>query len=384
MADVQREIDIPDSDVSPLEEGAATNTRNEQEMQSKVDKLVAQSQSARKQLTQTIVSKTASAPRDQTSTAAAAAGAATPGAASSIASPPPKPAQSAAASSAAPTASATTSVAISSTYVKPIASVNATPNAAGMHGGIFAVPDWVRLHPTVGAYFAEIIGTFIFVLTIALVEVNNPTLPGQKDTNTSPIPIGFTLTVMVFTFGYISGGHFNPAVSLAVTVAKNAEFGYVRCGIYMACQVGAALGAGIVAMIIQGTNDIIVPDVNNDADYIRKGLFAELIYTFALATVVLNVAYSRQKENFFYGFAIGFIVISGASAVGGVSGGAFNPAVATGLQAAVCIVGRCTALMHFWLYWVAPCLGAIFAGLLFSAQWEPEAALEGNGDRVIR
>lgn len=232
-----------------------------------------------------------------------------------------------------------------------------------------AVPDWVILHPLLGAYLSEIIGTFAFVLTIALVQANSVVIKGQNDTNMTFMAIGMMLMCMVFTFGYISGGHFNPAITFAVVVARKIDL--PRAVGYIICQCGAALGAGIVAMIIQGNNDIIVPNIGNDQQYLSGGLFSELIYTFALATVVLNVAYSVQKANFFYGFAIGMTVAAGAASVGRISGGAFNPAVATGLQVAVCLTGDCSAITSFWVYWLAPLVGAAIAAFFFSQIAQP-------------
>ena len=257
---------------------------------------------------------------------------------------------------------------------QPAAKVDATrpENMAAREGDVFdlykllAIPDWVRLHPLLGAYLAEGIGTFLFTLTIALVEINNPVVEGHNETNIAPIPIGFMLMGMVFSFGYISGGHFNPAVTTAVFLSRGISF--ARAVAYIICQCGAALGAGIVAMLIQGDVNIVVPDVKNNGDYIRKGVFSELIFTFALTTTVLHVAYSRQKENFFYGFAIGMVITAGVASVGGVSGGVFNPAIATGLDVAVCLVGNCTPVIHFWLYWVAPMLGAALSAFLFVQQ----------------
>jgi glycerol uptake facilitator-like aquaporin len=233
-----------------------------------------------------------------------------------------------------------------------------------------AVPDWVVLHPLLGSYLAEGIGTFAFVLTIALVQVNNVNLFNAVDTNMTCLPIGMMLMCMVFTFGYISGGHFNPAVTIAVALARKIDF--KRAVGYIIAQVGAAFGAGIVAMIIKGSNDIVVPHIKNGSSYTSSGLFVELIYTFALATVVLNVAYSVQKGNFFYGFAIGMTVTAGAAGAGNISGGSFNPALATGLQLAVCLTGSCSTISDFWLYWVAPIFGACIAALLFSQLAQPE------------
>ena len=99
---------------------------------------------------------------------------------------------------------------------------------------------------------------------------------------------------------------------------------------------------------------------------IWQALCAELVYTFALANVVLHVAYSRQRSNDFYGFAIGMVVLAAAFSVGGFTGGAFNPAVATGIQLVRCFTGDCKPLVHVWLYWVAPLGGAFLGGLLYN------------------
>ena len=67
-----------------------------------------------------------------------------------------------------------------------------------------------------------------------------------------------------------------------------------------------------------------------------------------------QVACSRQKDNHFYGFAIGMTVLSGAMTVGSVSGGAFNPAVSTGLQLVKCVVAsRCQSFSYIWMYWIS-------------------------------
>ncbi|ESL11134.1 aquaporin-like protein [Trypanosoma rangeli SC58] len=234
---------------------------------------------------------------------------------------------------------------------------------------IFYVPDWVRLHPLLGSYVAEAFGTFACVLTLSLVSVRNQSIFDEgKDTNVTALPIGFMFMCMVFTFGYISGGHFNPAVTLAVFLVQKLDF--VRAAGYVICQTGAATGAGLVAMVIQGSTDIFVPYV--DRAYVSSGIFSELIFTFAVATVVLNVAYSRQSGNFFYGFAIGMTVAAGSAAVGRISGGAFNPAAATGLQLALCLTGNCDPLASFWVYWMAPLVGSVIAALLYSQISQPE------------
>ena len=91
-------------------------------------------------------------------------------------------------------------------------------------------------------------------------------------------------------------------------------------------------------------------------------VITELTYTFALASVVLHVATTKAQEgNSFFGLAIGFTVAAAAVAAGGVSGGAFNPAVGTALPA---VHGHGKDI---WIYWVGPLVGAAIAGLLFRA-----------------
>ncbi|KAH9578691.1 Major intrinsic protein [Trypanosoma melophagium] len=245
---------------------------------------------------------------------------------------------------------------------------------------ILYVPDWVRLHPLLGSYVAEAFGTFACVLTLSLVSVRNQSIFQNKDeTNMTSLPIGFMFMCMVFTFGYISGGHFNPAVTLAVFLVRKIDL--VRALGYLICQTGAALGAGLVAMAIQGSTEVFVPKV--DSIYVSSGIFSELIYTFAVATVVLNVAYSRQSGNFFYGFAIGMTIAAGSASVGRISGGAFNPAAATGLQLALCLTGNCDPLGSFWVYWMAPLVGSVVASILYSQITQPEDTHALNDAEVL-
>lgn len=202
---------------------------------------------------------------------------------------------------------------------------------------------------------AEFMGTFLFVLTIPLASIGMGSL--------APIPIGFMLMAMVFSFGYISGGHFNPAVTFATVLSKNTDVPkFIR---YMIVQVSAAIFATLYGTAIVGLN---FPAPTTDVSIVKmwQALLAELVYSFALCSVVLHVAYSRQRANDFYGFAIGMTVLSAAFAVGGFTGGAFNPAVATGIQLIRCFTGDCIPLAGIWLYWLAPGGGAFLAGLLYN------------------
>ncbi|MFL6018805.1 MAG: MIP/aquaporin family protein [Gaiellaceae bacterium] len=193
----------------------------------------------------------------------------------------------------------------------------------------------------------EFIGMFIFVFTVGM--ATNKLGAGAL----APLAIGSVLMVMVFAGGHVSGGHFNPAVSAAVFVrgrmAAN-EFGF-----YIATQFVAAVIAGLVVRYVGGREAHAVVASSG------KMLIAEFIFTFALAWVVLHVATARGTHgNSFYGLAIGFTVVAGAFAVGGISGGAFNPAIALGAM-----VTGLFEWSNIWIYLIADFLGGAAAAYAF-------------------
>lgn len=124
----------------------------------------------------------------------------------------------------------------------------------------------------------------------------------------------------------------------------------------------AAVLAGLTVRVVGG----------HEAHAIVAGagrmLIAEFLYTFALAWVVLNVATAKGTEgNSFYGLAIGFTVVVGALAVGGISGGAFNPAIALGAMVTGLFKGG-----NIWIYLVADFLGGAAAAYAFLYVQEAE------------
>jgi aquaporin Z len=159
---------------------------------------------------------------------------------------------------------------------------------------------------------------------------------------------------MIFAGGHISGAHFNPAVSLAVQLrGKLASSELIP---YWVAQVAGAIAASLVYLILNGDADTAGVKQVGDA------LIVEFLFTFALCWVVLNVATSTGTEgNSFYGLAIGFTVATGAFAVGSVSGGAFNPAVAIGAT-----VMGVFDFSDIWIYLIACPLGAVVAATVFN------------------
>ncbi len=199
-------------------------------------------------------------------------------------------------------------------------------------------------------YAVELIGTFFLVLTIGLVVIE----PGAGAF--APLAIGSVLMVMIYAGGHISGAHYNPAVTLAVWMRGRCAGNDVPG--YMISQFAGGIIAAFAVFLIKG-------DVPVEAEVIAPipSLLAEFLFTFALCYVVLNVATSKKTDgNSFYGLAIGFTVLVGAYAVGSVSGGAFNPAVAVGI-----ITMGLMDISSIWIFLVANFLGGIAAAIAFNA-----------------
>ncbi len=197
-------------------------------------------------------------------------------------------------------------------------------------------------------YIAEFIGTFFLVLTVGCTVI--PAAAGVI----APLAIGGALMVMVFATGHISGGHLNPAVTLAVFIRGRCEAKDVVP--YWIAQVAAGVAAAFVAMFLAGKSGTPMVITN-----LPQAFAAEFLFTFALAFVVLNSATAKgTANNSFYGLAIGMTVMVGAFSVGSISGGAFNPAVAVGLG-----VMKLVNLAQIWLHVVADLAAALVAALAF-------------------
>ena len=206
-------------------------------------------------------------------------------------------------------------------------------------------------------YITELIGTFFLVLTIGC------TVLSRGAGVMPPLAIGAALMVMIYAGGHISGGHFNPAVTLAVVMRGKCP-GKDMVPYWVFQVIGAVLAAFAVKFIYPAPPPAaLVPEVG-------PALLAEFLFTFALAWVVLNSATSKDTaNNSFYGLAIGMTVMAGAFSVGGVSGGAFNPAVAVGGV----VLGLLDA-GSVWIHLVADFAGGAVAALAFKALSTADAA----------
>jgi len=204
----------------------------------------------------------------------------------------------------------------------------------------------------------EFIGTFFLVFTVCL------TVTGEVPM--APLAIGCSLMVMVYMGGHISGGHYNPAVSLAVLLrGKMPGKDFIP---YVVAQVLGAIVAAYLSSLIFGRTIPIAPSANAS---VVAALLVEILFTFALALVVLNVAtHPDVKGNSFYGLAIGFTIVVAAFAGGGISGGAFNPAVGTGITVVHALLGG-GSFASWWLYLVGPFVGGALAAVVYKIQEVP-------------
>jgi aquaporin Z len=203
-------------------------------------------------------------------------------------------------------------------------------------------------------YAVEAIGTFFLVFTIGAAVGSHSTL--------APLAIGAALMVMVYAGGHLSGGHYNPAVTLAALIRH--RIGVRDAVAYWLSQIAAGLIAALlVRTVIDPTQTTATATVTLGGSTLLAAFVVELLFTFALCYVVLNVATSKDHPtNSFYGLAIGFTVLTGAVAVGGISGGAFNPAVTVAGA-----VMQIFAWPTLWVYLVAQVIAGAAAGLTFLA-----------------
>jgi aquaporin Z len=204
-------------------------------------------------------------------------------------------------------------------------------------------------------YVTEFIGTFFLVAAIEFSVITGFAMPA--------LAIGSSLMIMVYMGGPISGGHYNPAVTLAVFMrGKLAAKEVVP---YMVMQLIGAIVAALAARWLTG--HVVAPDPSSEMTKLGA-VVGEFIFTFALALVVLNTATSSKTAgNSYFGLAIGFTVFVGAASMGSLTGGAFNPAVGTG-PAIVRAAIDGGSLANVWIYLAGPFLGGAAAAFVFKLQ----------------
>ena len=199
-------------------------------------------------------------------------------------------------------------------------------------------------------YIIEFLGTFFLVLIIGLSQ--------------NPVAIGLGLAVLVYMGAHISGAHYNPVVSLAMLINNQIEL--KEFSFYLASQLLGSVVATYFIMLLG--NDFNVVSNTND---ISSFFVAEILFTFLLVFVILNVALNKKLEgNQFYGLAIGLTVTAGAFTVGDISGAVFNPAVSFGPSLFSFIdpqvVGCNISSSDFFIYYlISGIIGSVIASYLY-------------------
>ena len=195
-------------------------------------------------------------------------------------------------------------------------------------------------------YLMEFIGTMFLVLAIGF--------------SNNPLAIGLMLMAMVYMGGHISGGHYNPAVTLAVFIRGKIEGKFVAG--YMISQVLGAFTAALIFYLINSHSFYPAPA---EGVVLWKTILLELIFTFALCSVVLATATNETiSGNYIYGLAIGLTVTASAYSVGSITGGAFNPSVFLGPMLMDVITGG-TSYNHLLLYLIGPFSGGVLAAIVY-------------------
>ena len=197
----------------------------------------------------------------------------------------------------------------------------------------------------------EFIGTFFLSLTICTAAVYGSA--GEY----APFGIASTLMVMIYAGGHISGAHYNPAVTVSIYLRGACEKDEVLP--YIASQVIGAISAALIV------ENLLFPDAFAPAaaELGTDAVVAELLFTFALAYVILNVATTESTSgNGYYGAAIALVVFAGAITVGSISLASFNPAVTSAL-----IVSGKLGLADSWMHFVPQFIGAVLATYVYKS-----------------
>jgi len=199
---------------------------------------------------------------------------------------------------------------------------------------------------------AEFIGTYLLVFTVGCNVLGGTHVWGG-------VSIACVLMVCIYALGSVSGAHFNPAVS--VTLLASGKMDGKECGMYCGTQIVAGIAAGFSYFLLFGRAFNLAP---MEGFGWLEAAICEVLYTFMLCFVVLNVAGARKwqtESNQFYGLAIGFVIVAGAYGAGYISGGCFNPAVAIAIDVSSAHMGLGWCLA----YTLWELIGAGLAAALF-------------------
>ena len=200
-------------------------------------------------------------------------------------------------------------------------------------------------------YISEFIGTFAMIFCGTGAMTINETTGGDVTHVGIGITWGLIVMAMIYAFGEISGAHFNPAVSIAFAYAK--KFSWKEVPKYIFFQVAGAFAASLLLMWLFPKSELLgatIPTVD-----VWRAFVLELILTFFLMVVIINVSTGSKEVGMMAGIAIGSVVILEALFAGPITNASMNPARSL---APNIVSGNIKGL---WLYILAPIIGALLA-----------------------
>ncbi len=200
-------------------------------------------------------------------------------------------------------------------------------------------------------YMAELIGTFALVFCGTGAIIIDEQTKGAVSHAGVAITFGLIVMAMIYSLGNISGAHFNPAVTIAFSIAKRFQLKQVLP--YLVSQLIGAFLASATLKYLFPTNDSLGATLPAGTE--MQSFILEFILTFFLMLVIINVATGSKEQGMFAGLAIGFTVLLEAMFAGPVCGASMNPV--RSISPAI-VSGH---LEHLWIYILAPVAGAAFA-----------------------
>ena len=200
-------------------------------------------------------------------------------------------------------------------------------------------------------YISEFIGTFAMIFCGTGAMTINETTGGDVTHVGIGITWGLIVMAMIYAFGEISGAHFNPAVSIAFAYAK--KFSWKEVPKYIFFQVAGAFAASLLLMWLFPKSELLgatIPTVD-----VWRAFVLELILTFFLMVVIINVSTGSKEAGMMACIAIGSVVLLEALFAGPITNASMNPARSL---APNIVSGNIKGL---WLYILAPIIGALLA-----------------------
>lgn len=198
---------------------------------------------------------------------------------------------------------------------------------------------------------AEVIGTYILMFCgTGAVIIDEQTHGGVTHIGVA-VTFGLVVMSLIYAIGSLSGCHINPAVTLAFSLAK--KFPAKNILPYILSQTTGALLASLTLKYLFPANQNLGATIPSGSD--GQSFIIEIILTFILMLVVINVATGSKEQGMFAGLAIGSVVLFEAMFAGPVSGASMNPVRSF---APALISGN---LDHIWVYLTAPVIGAALA-----------------------